>query len=49
MRFFMLQLKHIHDSENGCNFFFKGFGFLALFLGIALLFIMLYTFSTALR
>jgi hypothetical protein len=26
------------------DFFFKGFGFLALFLGIALLFMMLYTF-----
>lgn len=31
------------------DFFFKGFGFLALFLGIALLFLMLYTFSAALR
>ena len=32
------------------DFFFKGFGFLALFLGIALVFMMLYAFlATALR
>jgi hypothetical protein len=29
------------------DFFFKGFGFFALFLGIALLFMMLYTFVAA--
>jgi hypothetical protein len=31
------------------DFFFTGFGFLALFLGIALLFMMLYTFLAAPR
>jgi cytochrome b subunit of formate dehydrogenase len=31
------------------EFFFKGFGFLALFFGISLLFLMIYTFITALR
>ncbi|MBU1183683.1 MAG: cytochrome c3 family protein [Proteobacteria bacterium] len=41
------QIKVKKGSGVFFDFFFKGFGFLALFLGIALLFMMLYTFLAA--
>jgi hypothetical protein len=41
------QIKVKKGSGVFFDFFFKGFGFLALFLGIALLFMMLYTFVAA--